>query len=121
MSSVSQVRITGLRETVRALENFGISTDDLRDAFGQITGRVITRANQIVPVLSGDLQRTIRPARTKNKAAVRAGSAAAPYAGIIHWARQTLFLKKPADDDREQHIQDIENNLAALIRKYGLT
>lgn len=123
MNSV-QVRITGLRETVRALESFGVATDDLREAFGSIARRVIALADPLTPVDTGTLKGSIRPARTKNKAVVRAGSAAIPWAPVQHWGGRgiigRLFLKRPADDHQQEHITDMEKNLRALIVRYRL-
>lgn len=123
----SGVRITGLGDTVRKLERLGVSTDDLKQAFGQIAEEVARDAGRIVPVQTGALAGTIRPARTKNKAVVRAGTGArVPYAGVInygwpaHGITPTEFLTRPANSDLPQKSAAIERNLAALIRKYDL-
>lgn len=120
-------RITGLRETVRSLERLGVDVEDLKDAFGEISQDVAHEAGGLVPHLSGALGGTIRPARTKNKAVVRAGTpTGVPYAGVINygWAAHgieaTEFLTRPANEDTEGKVRRIEANLTALIRKYRL-
>lgn len=121
------VRITGLRETIRDLEKFGISADDLKDAFGTISAQVAREATGLVPVITGRLQNTIKPARTKNKAVVRAGSGArAPYAAAINygWPAHNItgtgFLTTPANTNLEAKADQIRANLDALIRKHDL-
>lgn len=127
MARSSGVQITGLRETVRALERFGVASEDLKQAFGAISDQVVVEAGRIVPHRSGRLASTIRPAKTKNKAVVRAGTAAAAYAGVINFGwpdrgiAATQFLTGPANEHAEDYARQIDANLQALIRRYGLT
>lgn len=121
------VRITGLRETVRNLEKLGVDVEDLKEAFGQISRDVATEAQGLVKVQTGALKATIRPARTKNKAVVRAGTGVGvPYAGVInygwpaHHIAPTEFLTGPANSDLQGKAQRIENNLRHLISKHHL-
>lgn len=115
------VRVEGLRETVRQLERFGVATDDLKDAFGKISQEVVEEASDRVHVVTGDLRGTIRPARTKNKAVVRAGSAAVPYAAVVNYHNPgDEFLTGPANENPEEKVAKIEAELESLITKYGL-
>lgn len=121
-SSNSAIRIDGLASVLRDLQRFGVSADDLKDAFGGISQDVAMEASGRVRVVSGALQATIRPARTKNKAVVRAGTAGVPYAGVVNYARPgDEFLTGPANEDTAGKIARIERELEDLIRKYGLT
>lgn len=121
MATSPAIRVTGLRETIRDLERFGVSTDDLKDAFGAISRDVAVEAGNRVRRASGALGNTIRPARTKNKAVVRAGSASVPYAGIINYVRPgDQFLTGPANEDQAAKVARIELELELLIRRYGL-
>lgn len=121
------VTITGLRETVRNLERLGVSVEDLKDAFTSIAQEVVQDAGQLVPVKSGALKATIRPARTKNKAVVRAGTAGVPYAAVINYGwpghniAATGFLTTPANTDLQAKADQIEDNLRDLIRRHNLT
>lgn len=127
MARAAGIHIEGLRETIRALERFGVDVEDLRDAFGKISAEIVTEARGEVPVAGGTLQGTIRPARTKNKAVVRAGSGGVPYAGVINYGwpdrgiPATDFLTGPANRDTDDKARQIEANLQALIRRYRLT
>lgn len=116
------VRITGLSQVVRDLQRLGVSTDDLAQAFGEISDGVVREAVGLVEIDTGALQATIRPARTKNKAVVRAGSAAVPYAGVVNYVRPgSEFLTRPANENTDEKVRKIEDNLADLIRRYGLS
>jgi hypothetical protein len=117
----SAIRVDGLAKVVRDLERFGVSTDDLKDAFGGISKDVAAEAGARVRVRTGALAATIRPARTKNKAVVRAGSAGVPYAGIINYARPgDEFLTGPANENPGEKIARIERELDQLITRHGL-
>lgn len=119
------VKITNLRETVRDLERLGVEVEDLKEAFGAISRDVAAEASGIVPVASGALRASIRIARTKNKAVVRAGTAGTPYAAAINYGwpdrgiAPTEFLTGPANDNQDDHVRKLEANLEALIRKYA--
>ena len=127
MARSSGIQVTGLREVVRDLQKLGVSVEDLKEAFGAISDQVVSEANRIVPSRSGRLAGSIRPARTKNKAVVRAGSAAVPYAGVINygWPSRGIepsdFLTGPANSKPEEYARQIDRNLQELIRRYGLT
>lgn len=115
------VRVQGLSETVRNLQRLGVSADDLKEAFGAISRAVVTESSARVRVKTGALKATIRPARTKNKSVVRAGTAGVPYAGVINYARPgDEFLTGPANENTEEKIRHIEAELESLIRRYGL-
>lgn len=118
----SEVRITGLRETVRNLERLGVSVQDLREAFLDISRDVVSEARGLVRVLTGRLRETIREAQTKNKAVVRAGTpTGVPYAGVVNYVRPgDQFLTRPANTDTEGKVRRIEANLEDLIRRYNL-
>ena len=126
MARSSGVQITGLREIVRDLQKLGVSVEDLKAAFGAISDQVVTEATRIVPTESGRLSGSIRPAKTKNKAVVRAGSAGVPYAGVINYGwpsrgiAPTEFLTDPANNNTDEYARQIDENLRDLIRRYGL-
>lgn len=115
------VRVTGLRETVRDLERLGVEVADLKEAFAKISRDVAAEAAGLVHVDTGALQRTIRPARTKNKAVVRAGSAGVAYAGMHNYVRPGEgFLTTPANTDLDAKARAIEANLGALVARLNL-
>jgi hypothetical protein len=116
------VRITGLRETIRDLERFGVAASDLKEAFADVSRDVVQEAGNRVRVATGQLKATIRPANTKNKSVVRAGSAGVPYAGVVNYHRPgDGFLTIPANENTDAKIRKIDANLQELVRRYGLT
>lgn len=126
MSRPSGVYVEGLRETVRNLERFGVEVADLKEAFVEIADQVATEGRRIVPTDSGRLAASIKPAKTKNKAVVRSGSARVPYAGVINYGwpsrgiRAADFLTGPANRNPERYAEAINDNLRRLIDRYQL-
>lgn len=126
MARSSGIQVTGLREVVRDLQKLGVSVEDLKAAFGAISDQVVQEAGRIVPSRSGRLAASIRPAKTKNKAVVRAGSSGVPYAGAINYGwpsrgiAPTEFLTKPANSNEAEFARQIDQNLRDLIRRYDL-
>lgn len=112
----------GLAALVRDLERYGVSTGDLKDAFGAISEDVAEEAADRIHVKTGAHRASIRPARTKNKAIVRAGNAGnAPAAGVLNYARPgDHFLTGPANENLDEKIARIEHELDQLVRRYRL-
>lgn len=121
---VSGVYLDGLRETVKALEAIGVETGDLKEVFTQVGEDVATDAKRIVRSVTGRTAANIRPAKAKNKAVVRAGSARIKHAGVLNYGwpkrgiRATGFLTKAANANTEQHIRTIEDGLTDLINQH---
>lgn len=120
-------RIVGLRETVRALERYGVSTQDLKKAFGRISTNVARSAFSRVPRKSNRLGGTIRPSKTKNKSVVRAGGlGGVRHAGPIHygWPAHGIaaqpFLASAADDATDESVRLMEDELEELARRYNI-
>lgn len=120
------VQIKGLNEVVRNLKAFGASADDLKDANAKITSKVANAATAIVPVQSGRLQSSIRGTRQQRKASIKAGSSSIQYAGIIEYGypakniQAQPFLRKAAWQNQWFIIEQYEENLNEIIRKYNL-
>lgn len=121
----SSVQINGLKETVRSLEKFGVSAEDLKGAFTKAGTLVATDAKTLVDTKSGALANTIKPSKTKNKSIVRAGSARVVYAGVQHYGGYNnidpqLFLTTAVDRNAQTIISLVDSELDALITQYGL-
>jgi hypothetical protein len=120
------VRVTGLRETTRALERFGAEVADLKDVFGEIAAEGARLASSFAPKDSGRLQGSIRGNRAKNKAIVRAGGARVRYAGPINygWPARDIagarFMAKADAALADRAVTMLENGLDQLIRKVDL-
>ncbi|WP_311210907.1 MULTISPECIES: hypothetical protein [unclassified Aeromicrobium] len=116
-------RVTGLRETVRALEKYGAEASDLKDAFSAISSLVHRKAANRVRRATGALAASIRPSRTKNKAVLKAGGARLPYAVVQHWdpQRGNQYLSVPADESVPEALDLIAAELRAIARGLGFT
>jgi HK97 gp10 family phage protein len=89
------LKVQGLRELTRAMQQIGIPKDAIKDA-GKIAGeKVVNEAKTLVPVRSGKLRDSIRLGATATgKVTIRAGNnGAVPYANPIHWGWFKRFIK----------------------------
>lgn len=77
--------LKGAARLRRTLRQAGDDLEDMKDANTRAAKIVEEGAIGLVPVLTGDLARSIRSSGTKTAGVVRAGSKALPYAGVIHW------------------------------------
>lgn len=119
------VHLSGLRETIRSLERLGVAVTDMKAVFLKIGNMVAGNAQSLAPRRSGRLAASIKPSKTKNKALVRAGSARVPYAGVIHYGgynniNANPFLTEAVRQSQSKAVQEMEDGLQDLLRKYGL-
>lgn len=84
------VRIAGLRTTIRSLRRLGVEASDLKAAFHAAGELVANTAADLVHSKSGRLAASIRASNSTNKAVVRAGSAAVPYAAANNYGWGSL-------------------------------
>lgn len=119
-------QVVGLREVVRDLEAAGVEVADLKEAFTAIGQDVADEAKAALRaegvIRTGALSKSIRPAKSKNKAVVRAGSTKAWYAAVVDRnprnRRGTGFLTKPANSripERIGRLAEALNDLATRI------
>lgn len=116
--------VQGLSQTVRALEQVGIDAADMKEVFTGIGQLVAGDAQSLSPRLTGRLASSIKPTRTKNKAAVRAGGARAAYAGVAEygWPRRgiaaTSFLRRAIDSNTTRAVELMESGLDDVITRH---
>ena len=123
----SRIQIEGLKETQKALRDM---SDDLKDEMKpthKAAAEVIVEGSKrYVPVRSGRLAASIRAVATRTSGRVRAGSAAVPYAGPIHFGWPARRIKPQpfiydAMDARRQEVYDLyAQRIFGLIDKHGL-
>lgn len=113
--------VEGLRETVRTLEKLGVEVQDMKDVFVGIGNLVAADARRLVPTKTGRLAASIKPTKTKNKAAVKVGSARVPYGGSIEygWPRRGIsakpYLRPAIDSNKQKAISLMEDGLRDII------
>jgi hypothetical protein len=124
------VKIEGLsklQRDLRALEgDLDLVKGEFLDTNKKVAEIVIGDTKKFVPVLSGALAQSIRNASTKKSAKIRAGTAAVPYAGPIHFGwpsrriRPNAFIYE-AVDGRRAEVENIYAERVTQIRnKYDL-
>ena len=111
MAATPNAEIEGLNKLLRALEKLDDAAKEQFKAVGFRVGEfVAVQAREEVPVRSGDLRGTIRPAKTSRGAKIRAGSARVPYAGPIHFGwrarniRPNQFLYRAVDKNVDRAL-----------------
>ena len=118
------VKITGLRDTLRAMEKAGTDATDLKDLMQQVGNIVVHAARP--PRASGALASTVRAGRSKTKAVVRAGTARTPYAGVIHygWPSRHItaqpFLVDALDRTQAQILAQLDKGIQNLLSDNNL-
>lgn len=109
------------------MEAAGTAAEDIKDVMHGIGQTVVTAAVPRAPVLSGALAGSIRAGRGRTNAVVRAGGAAVPYAGVIHygWPKRNItpqpFLTDALDATRQEVLHQLDEGINALLKKQHLT
>lgn len=96
-------QVEGGRELRRTLKEAGDDLGDLKAAHKQAAAIAAEGARALVPVLTGALQATIRPAGTQSAGLVRAGNKRVPYANAIQWGRQIWPSKRASPPTPPRH------------------
>jgi hypothetical protein len=86
------VEVQGARTLRRTLKAAGVELTDLKKAHAEVAELVSSRAAALAPHRSGRLAASVRGSGQAGAAVVRAGRAAVPYAGVIHfgWAARGI-------------------------------
>lgn len=126
------VKVEGAKEVRRAMNRLSDDVDrsnargELRAVHLQLAKLVAARAVDIMPVQSGQLKATVRPAGTQAGGRVRVGFKRVPYAGPIHfgWFARRItpqpFLYEALDSRRGEVLDTYLESLNRLIREYRL-
>lgn len=121
----SGVRIHGLRELNARLRAAGDDSQDMPDLMHKIGSIVITNARP--KRKSGAVAASLRAARGRTKAVVRAGYAKrAAHAGVYHYGdphrghRADPFLVDALRRSQTQIVTELETGMGAILRKNNL-
>ena len=125
------IKIEGLSKVQRDLRKLSTDALDLNkteflETNKQVAEIVINETKKYVPILSGSLAAAIRNASTKKSAKVRAGNAAVPYAGPIHfgWPARSIkpntFLYEAIDARKDEVTNRYAALVSDLVVKYDL-
>lgn len=120
------IEVEGAKELRRALKQIDSGTADLKKVHADAAAVVEQAAGTFVPRRSGRLAGSIRSTGQAGAGVVRAGKAAIPYAGPIHfgWAAHNIapqpFLYDALDQRRDEVIALYEDAVDKLIKDNGL-
>lgn len=122
MSEQSGIKIQGLREISRALNNIGVPKTAIKEAAKESAELVLNEAKSLVPVRSGKLRNSIRLGATAaGKVTIRAGGARVPYANPIHWGwfkrniKPQPFFSNALGYTREEIYRNYLGKMSELI------
>lgn len=118
------VEIDGVRDIVRAIRKIEDGAGDLKHVHGEAASNIAGSVNP--PVRTGRLAASVRSSGQAGAGVIRAGKAAVPYAGPIHWGwprrniKANPFLVTAAERKTPQTIDIYEDGIQALIKKHQL-
>lgn len=122
MAEPAGVKIKGYKSAIKALQEIGVPTSEIKAAGSEAGELVAAEARQLVPVRSGALRNTIRVTKALNAVSVKAGNERkVPYANPIHWGwfkRNILpqpFFTKALGITRNEVYQTYYRNIDKLI------
>lgn len=135
-----RVDVDGLKELNRNLKALDADKAEIIAGNVEAAETLIKAARPLVPVRTGALVSTLKPAKVQNYAEARGGNARVQYANPIHWGwsivgnnhRGTLkpgtirniepqpFFSKALGYTKDEIIANYVRNMQKLIDKYGL-
>lgn len=120
------IRVDGLARVTRALVEFGLEVDDLKDAFSSIADEGARLAGRLAPQRTGALAGDVRGNRARSSAHVAAGRASVPYAGPINygWRAHHIapagFMQKADQQWQPYALRRLEQEINKQIVRRGL-
>jgi HK97 gp10 family phage protein len=122
MQDPTGIKVQGLREAIRALQDIGVPAAEIKAAGTQSGELVANEARSQVPVKTGRLRDSIRVSKALSKISVSAGNnTRIPYANPIHWGwyrrhiKPQPFFVKALGITRDQVYQNYYSSLDRLI------
>jgi hypothetical protein len=86
MSDVSGIKVKNFKQTLKALQEMGVPTTEIKAANKEAGNTVLNAARPLVPVRTGRLLASLKVNSALNLVKVSAGNAkSVPYANPIHW------------------------------------
>lgn len=93
MSKRAAIEVKGSAQLARTLRKAGADMKDLRAVNQKAAASILPTAKAETPVRSGHLKRSVRAGATQRAGVLRAGTAAIPYAGPVHWGWPSRRIK----------------------------
>lgn len=116
--------VEGLNETVRTLRKLGTQVPELKAAFSRIGDKAAAQVRSAAPVRTGALAASVKASKRQNSVYIYAGGAKAFYAPFVEFGtkyqRATRFMRSTAASQAPQALEELQEELDALITKLGL-
>jgi hypothetical protein len=126
MSDPGGLKVQGLKQALRALQDIGVPAAEIKAAGTQSGELVANQARSIVPIRTGRLRDSIRVSKALSKISISAGNnTKVPYANPIHWGwfrrhiKPQPFFVKALGLTRDQVYQNYYRTLDTLIKKHS--
>lgn len=120
----AELRITGLKETVRKLQKLGADGQDLKAAMHRIGLKTVERARTHVNSRTGALSASIRAGSAKTNVTIRSGSAKVQYAQYVEFGtpkmRPRPFMRLAAAETAPEAKRELDKELRTILNKVGL-
>jgi hypothetical protein len=120
-----RMKVTGVRELVAKARKAGMDLSELNSLMHTLGQIVVQTAHPPVGP-TGRLARSVRAGAARTKAVVRAGGAAVPYAGPIHygWPARNIqpqqFLLKALAQARPAVLAELDHEVGRIIKQNHL-
>jgi len=121
-----EIKIKGAKQLQRALRQVEGGTANLKDAHLAGAKIVEREAVRLAPKRSGALAGSLRSSGQARQGVVRAGRAAVPYAGVIHfgWTKRNIapqpYLYDAVDSRRQEVLDAYGVDVNKVIKANGL-
>jgi HK97 gp10 family phage protein len=125
------IQVDGLAQLFRALKEVGAPIEAIEEANRAAAIPVMKTAQQIAPVQSGRLRKSIRIGPAKTNVKIRAGMKRIPYANPIHWGwfydkknfitkniKPNPFMARALGYNRDEILMNYVKSMKKLIDKY---
>lgn len=123
MARAAGVRVEGARELRRTLRAAGDELLELKRAH-EAAGRIAVPASRgAAPVATGRLAGSVRAGVAAASLTIRAGGAAVPYAGPIHWGwskrniKANPFIVRAVDRRRDAMVAAYEHGVDRILAR----
>lgn len=128
-----QVQVLGADRLSKKLGRAALRASDLADAWRRIGADIEADAVRLAPVLTGQLQNSIRAGKTKSMAVVRVGYATMEkyvktihYGGYAsgsygpHWIEGNPFMTIALNMNEDNAVREVSDEIDSILNRTGL-
>jgi len=120
----AELRVYGLKETVRKLQKLGAEGQDLKDAMHRIGDKTVERARTYAPIRTGALYESLRAGAAKTTVTIRSGSARVKYAKYVEFGTKNMparpFMRLAAAETAPDAKAELDKELRTILTRIGL-